>query len=84
MSQFSSIFKNEAIANRGWFIGWFLGMGITFISISLMYPGEEGMASFLKLLEDPNFQAFFGNISESNDARRWRVNLDDFSISLET
>ncbi|MCE7736396.1 MAG: ABC transporter permease subunit [Candidatus Heimdallarchaeota archaeon] len=66
MSKFSTIFKNEAVANRGWFIGWLLGMGITFVSISLMYPGEEGMASLLKLLEDPNFQAFFGDISDSN------------------
>lgn len=66
VSQFSTIFKNEAIANRGWFIGWFLGMGISFIFIALMYPGEEGMASFLKLLEDPNYQALFGDILDSN------------------
>lgn len=66
MTQFYTIFKNESIANRGSFVGWLLGMGTTLIFVALMYPGEEGMASFLNLLEDPNFQAFFGDLADSN------------------
>ncbi|MHA2029687.1 MAG: ABC transporter permease subunit [Candidatus Kariarchaeaceae archaeon] len=62
MSQFYTVFKNETISNRGWFIGWLIGIGITVLMIGFIYPGDDGMASFVNLLEDEAMQAFFGAI----------------------
>ncbi|MFV2016478.1 MAG: ABC transporter permease, partial [Candidatus Heimdallarchaeota archaeon] len=66
MSHVYTIFKNETVANRGWFVGWLLGIGITFLFTSLMYPGDEGMASFMTLLEDDAMKAFLGDIGGSD------------------
>ncbi|KKM22866.1 hypothetical protein LCGC14_1620980 [marine sediment metagenome] len=66
MSNIYTIFKNETISNRGSFFGWLIGIGITFIFVIFMYPGEEGMASLLNLLEDEIFQAFLGDIGGSD------------------
>ena len=66
MSNVYTIFKNETISNKSSFFGWLIGIGISFLLIMLMYPGDEGMASMLNLLEDEYFQAFLGDIGGSD------------------
>lgn len=66
MNKYLYYFRNEFTADLTWYISWILAIVLYSGFMIALYPGTEGMKSFLAIVNQPGLKAFIGNLDQTS------------------